>query len=86
MKPGNDRKQPLTECQARILAHWWGCEYEDWGGEGREALHGVAINAPLNEGGLAPGPGLSVGFLEEAWALERQRHFDNHGHALDWDW
>jgi hypothetical protein len=88
MKPGGKR-QPLSESQARILAHWWGCGYERQDARRAEAggaSHRVAINAPLNEGCELPRPGLAVAFLEEARALERQRHFDNHAHALDWDW
>jgi hypothetical protein len=90
MKGGIDGKLPLTENQARILAPWWGCGYarlEAAPGENGGVLPGVVVAGPLNEGQEPSRTGpVSVAFLEEAQALEHLRHFDNHDHALDWDW
>ena len=75
---------PLTEQQARALAHWWGGRYEKiWDAAGPGWRHGVVLTRP---GGALPAPGggsRRVLTREEAQAWEARRGFQE---ACSPDW
>jgi hypothetical protein len=83
----NPRAQtPLTEQQARSLAHWWGGAYQHLlpvAGDNR-SRHGVVVSRPQ---GCRPGPDLQapirVFSREEAQEMENRRGFQE---AASPDW
>lgn len=74
-------KTPLTEQQARSLAHWWGGEYREGcqAADGQEFPYGVVIR-PAGCGSDAP---LLVFSREEAREMENRRGFQE---ACSPDW
>lgn len=87
MKPNStEGTTPLTEQQARSLAHWWGGEYReipaDGAGQGRR--HGVLVTGTKScrprRDETAP---VLVFSLEEAREMENRRDFQE---ACNPDW
>jgi len=75
---------PLTEQQARALAHWWGGRYaeiQEADGQGRR--HGVVLTVSPGLGIADPGGCRWVLTREEAWAWEERRGFQE---ACSPDW
>ncbi len=76
---------PLTEQQARALAHWWGGRYEelpDTAGQSRR--HGVVLTLPSAAAAVHHGVARALVLTqEEARAWETQRGFQE---ACSPDW
>ena len=72
---------PLTEQQARSLAHWWGGEYRELSSAAGETgpRHGVLVNRPQAEQDCR----FQIFFLEEAQEMENRRGFQE---AASPDW
>ncbi len=78
-------KTPLTEQQARALAHWWGGRYEMTidAGEVATVCHGVLLTGrPGQRHQDAAGP-TRILSLEEAQEMENRRGFQE---ACSPDW
>jgi len=79
-------KTPLTEAQARALAHWWGGGYH-WvaqPGPGADFWHGVVVGHQGRKECLPPeSPQIAVFSLEEVQVLENFRDAVNPG-TRDW--
>jgi len=75
------KQTPLTEQQARSLAHWWGGEYRQMSpGAGENAgRHGVLLNRPQSDNESY----LQIFSLEEAREMENRRGFQE---AASPDW
>lgn len=80
--PGD--KTPLTEQQARSLAHWWGGEYQEISAAagGNVPRHGVALTSNKSCPAQTDAP-TWVFSLEEARDLENRRGFQD---AASPDW
>ncbi len=82
----NDGKTPLTEQQARALAHWWGGRYEQSIDvkEVPTVCHGVRLTTGRVDMGREKAGGCRwICSLEEAWEIEKQRGFQE---ACSPDW
>ena len=75
------KQTPLTEQQARSLAHWWGGEYRQMSpAAGENAIrHGVLLNRPQSDNESF----LQIFSLEAAREMENRRGFQE---AASPDW
>jgi hypothetical protein len=83
MLPGG--KTPLTEQQARSLAHWWGGTYQTVSpivGD-NHVRHGVIVSGGECQPVPHAGAGVAVFSLEEAREMENRRGFQD---AASPDW
>lgn len=81
-----ENKTPLTEQQARALAHWWGGQYEQIFRPEMAATvcHGVVLPAPETTPNQDHSAGLTrIYSLEEAREMENRRGFQE---ACSPDW
>lgn len=79
-------KTPLTEQQAKALAHWWGGEYQQLalGREDTIIRHGVVVLGKLNcRPQTEAAPPVWIASLEEARDMETRRGFQE---AASPDW
>ncbi len=80
-------KMPLTEQQARALAHWWGVAYQKVAlpsEEGGQVLHGLMMpNMHHPDTGWHPSSGNLLWSQEEARELENRRSSINPA-AAEW--